>query len=172
MKKLSLSFFAAFAAVTIYSCSPEKGTSIEADPHVTGYNLDSSANIDVIKASFKDMVNFDTASYKSKYVDTAIFNDNMATMRLADNVAIFKKAKDLGVTIKVNKIGAIWESVMNKPDKNGVKNGVFSFASVTWTRAGKSATVFITQVDAFNKEGKIVEEWLTYDASELKELLK
>lgn len=172
MKKLSLTLFAAFAAVAIYSCSPKNEASVEKDPNATGYNVDSSANIDVIKASFKDMVNYDTASYKSKYVDTAIFNDNMATMRLADNVAIFKKAKALGVTIKVDRIGAIWESIMNKPNKNGVKNGVFSYATITWTRAGKSATVFVAQVDAFNAEGKIVEEWLTYDPTAINELLK
>lgn len=171
MKKLSLSLFAAFAAVAIYSCSPEKGNSTESDPHVIGYSVDSSANIDVIKASFKDMVSYDTASYKSKYVDTAVFHDNLNKMTLSENVAFVNQMKAAGLTIKVDEINSIWEEKLNKP-KNGIQNFVFSFSTISWTKAGKTVTVIISQVDAFNKEGKIVEEWLTYDTSAISELLK
>jgi hypothetical protein len=170
MKKSFLTLFAAFAAVAIFSCSPEKGVSVESDPHVFGKSVDSSANIDAIKASFKDVLAYDTTSYKAKYADSAIFHDNMTDMTLNENVAIIKKAKALGITIKFDSVDAIWEEVLNKPNEDGIKNGVISFATATWTRDGKSVTVKVSQVDAFNKDGKIVEEWLTYDTSGLNAL--
>ncbi len=172
MKKSLLTLFVAFATIAIFSCSPEKGVSVESDPHVIGQTLDSSANIDAVKASFKDVIAFDTTSYRSKYADSAIFHDNMTDMTLNENLDIIKKAKALGISIKFDSMDVIWEEVLNKPNEDGIKNGVFSFATATWTRDGKSVTVKVSQVDAFNKDGKIVEEWLTYDTSGLSALMQ
>lgn len=172
MKKSFLTLFAAIASIAIFSCSPEKGVSVESDSNVIGQSLDSSANVDAIKASFKDVLAYDTTSYKAKYADSAIFHDNMTDMTLSENLDIIKKAKALGISIKFDSIDAIWEEVLNKPNENGIKNGVISFATATWTRDGKSVTVKVCQVDAFNKDGKIVEEWLTYDTSGLSALMQ
>lgn len=163
--------FAASAAVAIYSCSPQKENAVETDPHVTGYSVDSSANIDAVKASLADMEKYDSVSYKSKYVDTAFFNDNMSEMTIKENVKFITKFKNLGISIKLVKINAIWETKRKTPLRNA-ENFVHSIYTISWTRAGKTVTTVTSQIDAFNKEGKIIEEWLFSDTAELKELMK
>jgi hypothetical protein len=171
MKKLSLALFATIVAVAIFSCSPKKGSTIESDPHVLGYTVDSSANINTVLATIDDMAIYDSVSYKSKYVDTAFFNDNLSEMTIKENVSLITKIKNLGVVLKLVKINAIWETNRNTPLRNS-QNFVHSIYTISYTRDGKTVNNVVSQIDAFNKEGKIIEEWLFYDSSELKELMK
>lgn len=171
MKKLSSVLFAATVALAILSCSTKNENAVNSDPHVMGYNIDSSANIDAIKASAVDMTNYDSVSYKAKYVENAKFNDNLEKMTIKENAALITKMKNLGVTVKMEKMDAIWEEITNKPYFNS-QNFVHSFYTAKWTRNGKTVTTVVSQIDAFNKEGKIMEEWLVSDNSALKELFK
>ena len=171
MKKLSLALFAAFGEVAMISCAPNKETNLETDLHRTGYTIDSSANINTILASVEDMTAYDSVSYKAKYVDTAFFNDNLKEMTIKENAAFITKFKNLGVTVKLVKMNAIWEQSRNTPLRNS-QNFVHSIYTTNWTRGDKTVTTVTSQIDAFNKEGKIIEEWLFSDNSALLELIK
>jgi predicted SnoaL-like aldol condensation-catalyzing enzyme len=66
----------------------------------------------------------------------------------------------------------VWEAVNYKADqKTGVTNYVISYYEVTFTKGEKKAKI-IFNMNFGIKDGKIVEEWDTYDTAPLKELLK
>ncbi|MEY4011066.1 MAG: hypothetical protein RIT22_190, partial [Bacteroidota bacterium] len=66
----------------------------------------------------------------------------------------------------------VWEAVNNKPDeKTGITNYVISYYEVTFTKGDKKASVILNMNFAI-KDGKIQEEWDTYDTAPLTELLK
>jgi len=143
-------------------------TNAELKPH--GYEYDSTANINTIKASFEDMAIHDTASYKSKYADTAVFLDNGKKMSLAENINILNTWQLAGIKVKVSNIAAIWESRFTKKD-NTQGTSVVTYLTLTLTKGDQSIDVPINQYDAF-VDGKIVKEMLYYDPTNIKALMK
>jgi hypothetical protein len=127
----------------------KKGSTIESDPHVTGYSVDSSANINTVLATIDDMATYDSVGYKSKYVDTAFFNDNLSEMTIKENATFITTMKNLGITIKLVKMNSIWETNRNMPLRNS-QNFVHSIYTMNWTRAGKTVNTVVSQIDAFN----------------------
>ena len=60
----------------------------------------------------------------------------------------------------------------NKPDeKTGITNYVISYYEISLAKAEKKATIIFNMNFAI-KDGKIQEEWDTYDTAPLTELLK
>jgi hypothetical protein len=143
-------------------------TNAELKPH--GYEYDSTANINTIKASFEDMAIHDTASYKSKYADTAVFLDNGKKMSLAENINILNTWQLAGIKVKVSNIAAIWESRFTKKD-NTQGTSVVTYLTLTLTKGDQSIDVPINQYDAF-VDGKIVKEMLYYDPTRINALMK
>ena len=143
-------------------------TNAELKPH--GYEYDSTANINTIKASFEDMAIHDTASYKSKYADTAVFLDNGKKMSLSENVNMLNRFQSNGIKVKVSNISAIWESRFTKKD-NTQGTSVVTYLTVTFTKGDKSIDVAMNQYDAF-VDGKIVKEMLYYDPTSIMALMR
>jgi len=169
MKKVLL---VAIVALGAYSCTPKNENKANAtDANQFGFNYDSSANIDAIRATFKDMENYDTASYVKKYADSAIFHDNLKVTTLAENVAMQAQFIAAGLKVKVNPDNAVWGSRFNFKDGT-VGDYVYSYITVKFTKGDKSIDVVNFQADKFNKDGKIVEEFIVYDQSGIAQLLK
>ena len=143
-------------------------TNAELKPH--GYEYDSTANINTIKASFEDMAIHDTASYKSKYADTAVFLDNGKKMSLAENINMLNRFQSHGIKVKVSSIAAIWESRFTKKD-NTQGTSVVTYLTLTLMKGDKSIDIAMNQYDAF-VDGKIVKEMLYYDPTNIIALMK
>ena len=169
MKKYILSII---VIITIISCSTKTETKIIADKldiHQFGFNYDSSANIDAVKATNKDLENLDTTSYKTKYSDTVVFYDHQKNHNLNWNMSIFKNWIAKKIQPKVF-VGAIWGSKFNYKDgSNG--DFVYQAISMKFTQGTKSVTFDDFIVYEF-KEGKIIKEWNWYDPTNLLPLMK
>ena len=169
MKKL---LFLAFIAFAVVSCTQKGQNSAAAvDPHQFGENYDSTAYMDVIKATFKDIESYDSVAYRARYADTAKFHDNDKLITLNENVALQSQFVAAGIKAKVKDGYPMWSSHFNFKD-GSQGDYVYTYLTVTFTKGDKSVDVVVFQANRFNKDGKIIEEWLVYDTSKLAELMK
>ena len=170
MKKFIL---ACLVVSTIIACSPktETASTFAAPKDLTSYNLDSSANIDLVKKMIVAFEAMDSATYRACYADTAKFHDNGKDMTLDQNIGNFSYFKSSGLTFKVVSIEPIWEIVNKEASPNGVKNYVISFQNTIYKKGGKEVKVMVSMVDGI-KDGKIVEEWSIYDSKAMMELIE
>ncbi len=169
MKKFIL---ACFVVTTIIACSPkaETASTFAAPKDLNSYNLDSSANIDIVKKMAVAFESMDSATYRSLYADSAKFHDNMIDMTLVQNLGLFNLFKSNNVTVKVEKVDPIWEIVNKVASPNGVTNYVMSFHHTTYMKGGKQVKLIVNVVNGM-KDGKIVEEWDIYDSKAMLELI-
>lgn len=157
---------------SLVACKDQKETSTAsaALPNTNGYTLDSSANIDLIKKSNAAGSKGDFVTYKSTYSDSAVFHDNLNKVSLSQNLEMLEQFKKAGLTFTME-YGALWETVNNKADEKGVSNFVLGYLTSTFKKGDKTVKVAQFQVDAV-KDGKIVEEWIIYDPTEIIALMK
>jgi len=78
---------------------------------------------------------------------------------------------DKGIVWKLNKIGAIWETVYLTPISNGKTSYVISYQNYTLTKGSKSIVVRFNVLNNI-KDGKLMAEYLRYDNSGIAELMK
>jgi hypothetical protein len=178
MKK---ALFSAIIATALFACgtSGDKtstSTANAASPssypaNAVGYTLDNSENINTVKKAINAGVSSDSAVFMEIYADTAAIYDNMHKQTIFENMKMAKFFKSKGVTMSLDKINAIWETVGNKPDDIGITNYVNVYFDASLSSATKKVTTRINAVFAF-KNGKIVREWDTYDSAPFMELLK
>ena len=169
MKKFILS---CFVVSTFMACSPnkEKTASVDYPENAAGYNIDSSANIEIVKKMTKAFEDMDSATYRSFYAETAKFHDNGKEMTLDQNLGNFSFFKANGVTIKTEKIDPIWEAVNKEASPDGVTNYVISFQHLIVKKGDKEVRVIMNVVNGM-KDGKIVEEWGLYDSKPIFDLM-
>ena len=136
-----------------------------------GYTLNSSENINTAKKAINAGANLDTTTLKSVYADTAEIYDNMNKQTIFDNMKMASMFKSKGITLKIEKIGDIWETVSFKEDGRPFTNYVNVYFDASFIKGTQKSTVRINAVFAF-KDGKIVREWDTYDSAPVVEMLK
>jgi hypothetical protein len=169
MKKFIL---ACLVVITIIACSPktETASTFAAPADLNSYNLDSSANIDIVKKMMTSFEAGDSVTYRSCYADTVKFHDNQLEMTLDQNVANFSFFRTNGLTFKVLSIEPIWESVNKDASPNGITNYVLSYLTIVYKKGDKEVKVATNMVTGM-KDGKIVEEWDIYDTKPLMDLM-
>ena len=169
MKKFIL---ACLVVSTTIACSPktETASTFAAPADLNSYNLDSSANIDLVKKMIVAFEAMDSATYRACYADTAKFHDNGKDMTLDQNIGNFSYFKSSGLTFKVVSIEPIWEIVNKEADQNGVTNYVMSFQTMVFKKGDKEAKLIMSVVNGM-KDGKIVEEWGLYDSKPFMDLM-
>jgi hypothetical protein len=160
-------------ATTLFACQTKTVNTENADipANATGYNLDSTENTATVLKAVKAMETLDTVAYRSFYVPDVIFHDNLDTTNLDQNVSMISSFKANGITVKITSVSPIWELINKKPSPTGVTNYVISYQLADFIKGDKTVKVIMNSVDAF-KDGKIVEEWNTYDTRKIYELLK
>jgi len=139
--------------------------------NATGYTIDSSANTNLVRKAANALVNNDTTAYKNCYTSDVIFHDNNDSANLTQNVAGIQAMHDKGIVWKLNKIGAIWETVYLTPISNGKTSYVISYQNYTLTKGSKSIVVRFNVLNNI-KDGKLMAEYLRYDNSGIAELMK
>ena len=164
--------YACFVVSTIIACSPktETASTFAVPEDVNSYNLDSSANIDLVKKMVVAFETGDSATYRSLYADSAIFHDNGSDMTLDQNVVLFNYFKSNNVTVKVEKVDPIWEIVNKEASPNGITNYVMSFQHTVYKKGDKEVKVIVSVVNGM-KDGKIVEEWDLYNTKPMLDLM-
>ena len=169
MKKFIL---ACFVVSIIIACSPKTETAgtFAVPEDVNSYNLDSSANIDLVKKMITAFEAGDSVTYRSCYADSAIFHDNGTDMTLDQNVVLFNYFKSNGVSVKMEKVDPIWEIVNKEASPNGVTNFVMSFQHTIYKKGDKEVKVIVSVVNGI-KDGKIVEEWDLYNTKPMLDLM-
>ena len=170
MKKL---IYCLAIATTLYACQTTtvNTESAEYPAKALGYNLDTTVNTEIVFKALKAMEAMDTNTYRSVYAADAIFHDNLDSTNLDQNIAMISSFKTNGIDFKITSVSPIWEIVNKKASPTGVTNYVISYQMGEFTKAGKTVKVIMNSVDAF-KDGKIVEEWNTYDTRKIFELMK
>jgi hypothetical protein len=163
----------ALTSLLFVSCKKEAAADVVAkNPNEGGINLTTSENTDMIKQMNVFASKFDTESIKKLYVPGAVIHDNLKLMTIEENMKNLAFLQSKGVTITLPTDPLVWEAVNNKPDeKTGITNYVISYYKVTFTKGDKKASVIFNMNFAI-KDGKIHEEWDTYDTAPLTELLK
>ena len=169
MKKLLMGLI---VTASLVACTNPKETSTAAPavPNVNGYTVDSSANIDLIKKSNTAGSTGDMDTYKSTYSDSAVFHDNLKKATLSENLEMLAQFKKAGLSFGIE-YGALWETINNKANEKGVSHYVLGYLTATFKKGDKSVKVGQFQIDAV-KDGKIVEEWIVYDPTDLMSLMK
>ena len=170
MKKL---IFVVLATTTLLACqSKSEMTATAAYPaNASGYHVDSSANTAIVRKAVQAMEANDTATYRSLYAANAVFHDNIDSMTLDQNISLVSLFQKNGVTVKITSMEPIWEEVNKVASPTGVNNYVISYQLAEFTKGDKKVKVIMNSVDAM-KDGKIVEEWNTYDTRKIEEILK
>ena len=167
MKKIAL---LVITTISLMSCDT-KSNGHNVPSNATGYTIDSSANTDLVRKAANALVNNDTTTYKSCYSSDAKFHDNNDSANLTKNVAGIQAMHDKGIVWKLNKIGAIWETIYLTPKASGKTSYVISYQNYTLTRGGKSIVVRFNVLNNI-KDGKMMAEHLRYDNSGIAELMK
>lgn len=163
----------ALTSLLFVSCKKDVAAdAVAKNPNEGGINLTTSENTDMIKQMNEFASKFDTESIKKLYAPKTVIHDNLKTMTIEENMKNLIFLQSQGVTITLPKDPLVWEVVNNKPDeKTGITNYVISYYEVTFTKGDKKASVILNMNFAI-KDGKIQEEWDTYDTAPLTELLK
>ena len=126
MKKI---IFSLFVITSLVACESKTEKTANAIPtNAVGYDLDSSENINTAKKALDAGVTSDSAAFIAIYADTTVIYDNMNKQTIYDNMKMSAFFKSQGVTMKLEKINAIWESVNFKADEIGVFNYVNLYA--------------------------------------------
>ncbi len=166
MKKLIL--LTSLCAAVMMSCSKEEGKLPEG---AIGYVVDKSENIDLSLKSMKALSEGDSATYRATYSEDAVFYDNADTTTLDQNTSIFTAFRAKGITMKLDSVSNITETIYSKPGFFGASHFVYAYAWFTLTRGDKKARVIIHSVDGI-KDGKQVVEWLRYDSKKIAEIMQ
>ncbi len=163
---------AAFSAIILVSCESKKegGAAVES-PKGSGYTLDSSANTELVKKLNNAFPAGDSATVYACYSDTAKVHDNLNTMSIKDNFREFQALVKQGLHFKLDRFDALFEVVNYKPTAEGYTNYVVAWVNLVLQKGNKSVTVIMNQAFAI-KDGKVVEEWDTYDTAGMMGLMK
>jgi hypothetical protein len=167
MKKIAL---IVISTISIISCNT-KSDNRNIPSNAQAYTIDSSANTDLVRNAANALVRNDTNAYKKCYSSNVKFHDNNDSANITQNVAGIEAMFDKGIVWKLNKIGAIWETIFIQPKPSGVTSYVISYQSYTLTRGSKSIIVKFSVLNNI-KDGKLDAEWLRYDKSGINELMK
>ena len=166
-------------ATTLFACGNKTETKTDANTanasfpsNASGYTLDSSANTATLQKINELGWAGNEKQARTFYTDSAVVYDNGKKLTIDENMKMIPLFKSKGVTVKTEKYDAIWESVNNKESEDGIRNYVFAYEEVSFTKGDKKVNVVVFQADGFNKEGKIVKEWNVYDASALADFFK
>ena len=170
MKKV---LFLSVIVMSVYACKTEtKEISNTSNPNQVGITINKSSNIDVIKEINEDLVAYDFDKLRSHYSDSAKVHDNQNIQLIDSNLATFMPLKKAGVKFSIEGEPLIFEIINSKADSvSGYTNYVDTYYTIGISKGNVKKSFILNQVFAI-KDGKILEEWDTYDTAPMMELMK
>ena len=84
---------------------------------------------------------------------------------------MFKALKSNGISVKFERVAPIWEYVHQSKNMNNPNRYVISYQQAIMSKGDKKTKVVLIAVDLM-RDGKIKEEWLSYDTKGIMELMK
>ena len=160
MKKILI---AALAAISFAACSPKPAEAPAKKGN--GYTDIETEHVNTVKKLNEASVAYDSAATRAFYSGTQdTIHNNLENLTLDQNLAMLADLKKRGITATIDAYPAIWETVNDSANAKGVTNFVIAYMTMTLKKGDKTAKVLFNQICAFNKEGKIVEEWDVYDS--------
>ena len=169
MKKIIFSLLVISGLVACESKTSKSDSPIPANAF--GYTIDSSDNINTVKKAINAGVNSDTAVFLTIYADTAAIYDNMNKQTIHENMNMAKVFKSKGITMRLEKMIDIWETIIFKEGNRPYTDHVNVYFDASFIKGSQTVTTRINAIFAF-KDGKIIREWDTYDSAPLVELFK
>jgi hypothetical protein len=168
MKKMLLS---TVIALSLFACKSEtKETTNAANPDQDGITISKSANIDIVKEINEDLVAFDFVKLRSHYTDSTKVHDNLNIQQIDTNLAMFTPMKNAGLKFSIEGKPLVFEIVNAKADEKGITNFVDTYYTLGVNKGGVKKLCILNQVFAM-KDGKVMEEWDTYDTAPNMEMM-
>ena len=163
---------ALLVVISIAACqSKTEQTANTVPSEAFGYTLNNSENINTVKKAIDAGIASDSAVFVSIYADSAAIYDNMTKQTIFDNMKMASALRSKGITMKLEKINDIWETISFKADNRDYSDYVNVYFDASFIKGTQKLTTRINAVFAF-KNGKIVTEWDTYDSAPMAALLK
>jgi hypothetical protein len=169
MKKV---FLSVLMASSLFACKSENKEAGNVNPDQDGITINKSANIDVVKEINEDLVKYDIAKIRSHYSDTVKVHDNLNIQLIDTNLATFDVLKKAEVKFSIEGKPIVFEIVNSKPEPgSNYTNFVVTYYQIGIAKGNVKKSFMLNQVFAM-KDGKVLEEWDTYDTAPLMELMK
>jgi len=169
MKKIVGALLVVMSITACQSKTEQTGNTVPSEAF--GYTLNNSENINSVKKAIDAGIASDSAVFVSLYADSAAIYDNMTKQTVSENMKMASALRSQGITMKLEKINDIWETISFKADNRAFTDYVNVYFDGSFIKGNQKVTTRINAVFAF-KDGKIVTEWDTYDTAPLAELLK
>jgi hypothetical protein len=146
-------------------------TNLPTEGFISGYSLEQSPNTNLVLQSVKAIEAQDTEKYKTFYASDAKFHNNAEEENLEQNIAFISALKSNGISVKFERVAPIWEYVHQSKNMNNPNRYVISYQQAIMSKGDKKTKVVLIAVDLM-RDGKIKEEWLSYDTKGIMELMK
>ena len=169
MKKIVGALLVVMSITACQSKTEQTGNTVPSEAF--GYTLNNSENINSVKKAIDAGIASDSAVFVSLYADSAAIYDNMTKQTVSENMKMASALRSQGITMKLEKINDIWETISFKADNRAFTDYVNVYFDASFIKGTQKSTVRINAVFAF-KDGKIVKEWDTYDSAPVVEMFK
>jgi len=169
MKKIVGALLVFMSITACQSKTEQTGNTVPSEAF--GYTLNNSENINSVKKAIDAGIASDSAVFVSLYADSAAIYDNMTKQTVSENMKMASALRSQGITMKLEKINDIWETISFKADNRAFTDYVNVYFDGSFIKGNQKVTTRINAVFAF-KDGKIVTEWDTYDTAPLAQLFK
>jgi hypothetical protein len=169
MKKIVGALLVVMSITACQSKTEQTGNTVPSEAF--GYTLNNSENINSVKKAIDAGIASDSAVFVSLYADSAAIYDNMTKQTVSENMKMASALRSQGITMKLEKINDIWETISFKADNRAFTDYVNVYFDGSFIKGNQKVTTRINAVFAL-KDGKIVTEWDTYDTAPLAQLFK
>jgi len=138
-----------------------------------GVSNGKPSNTEIVREINDDLVSYNFEKLQSHYNDSTLVHDNLKVETIGKNLQGFIPLKNAGVKFAIEGNPMIYEVINNKQDtlNGGYPSYVFTYITFSATKAGVKKIFKCSQIFGM-KDGKVLEEWDTYDTVPVMELMK
>lgn len=166
MKKLLMGLF---ITASIFACKNQDSNNSNLESNSNG----KPSNTEIVREINDDLVSYNFEKLQSHYNDSTLVHDNLKVETIGKNLQGFIPLKNAGVKFTIEGNPMIYEVINNKQDtlNGGYPSYVFTYITFSASKAGVKKIFKCSQIFGM-KDGKVLEEWDTYDTVPVMELMK
>jgi len=166
MKKLLIGLL---ITASIFACKNQDSNNSNQESNSNG----KPSNTEIVREINDDLVSYNFEKLQSHYNDSTLVHDNLKVEPIGKNLQGFIPLKNAGVKFTIEGNPMIYEVINNKQDtlNGGYPSYVFTYITFSASKAGVKKIFKCSQIFGM-KDGKVLEEWDTYDTVPVMELMK